>query len=117
MFRCACYPNLHPYNQYKFVFRSTCCLFLGYSIRHAGYICLTQDGKTIVSRHVVFDEKSFPYKDHAGKFVVSSRNAQVPTVIAPTLSVIHSPHTDNILSHNDTHSVAHASSITPSTLH
>jgi len=64
----------------------------------------------------VFDEKTFPYKDHAGKFVVSSGNAQVPTPIAPTLSVIHSPHTDNILSDNGTHSVTHASFITPSIL-
>ena len=48
--------------------------------------------------------------------MVSSCNAQVPTVIAPTLYVIHSPYTDNILSDNDTHFFAHASSITPSIL-
>ena len=100
VFGCACYPNLRPYKQCKFAFRSTGCLFLGYSILHAGYIGLTQDGNTIVSRHVVFNEKYFPYKDHAGKFVVSSGNAQVHTNIAPTLTAIHSPHTDNILSDN-----------------
>ena len=116
VFGCTCYPNLRPYNKCKFSFRSACCLFLGYSVRHVGYICLTQEGKTIVSRHVVFNEKSFPYKDHAGKFVVSSGNAQVHTNIAPSLTIIHSPNTDNILSINDTPFVTHASSTTPSRL-
>jgi len=64
----------------------------------------------------VFDEKTFPYKDHAGKSEISSGNAQVPTPIAPTLSVIHSPHIDNSLYDNDTHFFTHDSSITPSTL-
>lgn len=30
-FRCACYPNLRPYNAHKFSFHSTKCVFLGYS--------------------------------------------------------------------------------------
>ena len=49
VFGCACYPNLRPYNTRKFAFRSQCCLFLGYSLHHAGYICLTANGKTIIS--------------------------------------------------------------------
>jgi len=54
VFGCACCPNLCPYNAHKFSFHSQCCLFLGYSLHHAGYICLTPDGKTIISRNVIF---------------------------------------------------------------
>ena len=48
--------------------------------------------------------------------MVSSGNAQVHTNIVPILTVIHSPNTDNILSHNVTPSLTHASSTTPSLL-
>jgi hypothetical protein len=34
VFRCACWPNLCPYNKRKLAFRSTWCVFLGYSTRH-----------------------------------------------------------------------------------
>jgi len=112
----AFYPNLRPYNQCKFTFLSACCLFLGYSIGHAGYICLTQEGKTIVSRHVVFNEKSFPYKDHADKFVIPSGNAKVHTSFTPTITLIHSPNTANNLSSNDHAFIPHASSVTSSLL-
>jgi len=91
-------------------------LFLGYSIRHAGYICLTQEGKTIVSRHVVFNEKSFPYKDHANKFVVPSGNAKVHPNFTPIITLIHSPNTANDLSPKDPALVPHAPSITHSLL-
>ena len=58
-FGCACYPLLHPYNKNKFNFRSTCCVFLGYSLQNKRYICLSNTGKLYVSRHVVFKEKYF----------------------------------------------------------
>jgi hypothetical protein len=41
--------------------RSTRCVFLGYSANHKGYRCLNlSTNRLIVSRHVVFDEDSFP---------------------------------------------------------
>jgi len=116
VFGCVCYPNLCPYNQCKFTFRSACCMFLGYSIRHIGYICLTQEGKTIVSHHVVFNEKSFPYKDHTDKFFVPSGNAKVHTNFTPTVTLIHSPNTANSLSFNNPAFIPHAPSITSSLL-
>ena len=58
VFGCACYPL---YYKHKVEFRSACCLFLGCSLNSRGYICLSLEGKTYVSRHVVFNENAFPY--------------------------------------------------------
>ena len=40
MFGCTYYPFLRPYNNYKLQFRTSKCLFLGYSPAHKGYRCL-----------------------------------------------------------------------------
>jgi len=56
IFGCACYPLLRPYNQHKFDFKSSLCLFLGYNNTHKGYVFLTPYRKTIISRHVIFNE-------------------------------------------------------------
>ncbi|KAL4587851.1 hypothetical protein LXL04_000725 [Taraxacum kok-saghyz] len=62
-FGCLCYPYLRPYNSYKIDFWSKPCIFLGYSASHKGYICFDQStSKIYISRHVVFDEDTFPYK-------------------------------------------------------
>ena len=88
VFGCACYPNLRPYNTRKFAFRSQCCLFLGYSLHRAGYICLTADGKTIISRNVIFNESHFPYNAQSLPFAVSSGNI-LPTVSSnPSLTIV-----------------------------
>lgn len=43
-------------------FRSTPCLFLGYSPLHHGYRCLDLSSERIyIARHVRFDESSFPF--------------------------------------------------------
>jgi len=88
IFGCACYPSLRPYNQHKFVFRSACCLFLGYSIQHVGYICLTPEGKTIISCHVVFNETTFPYSAHPNQYKIDSCTSQVTTDIVPSITVM-----------------------------
>jgi histone deacetylase 1/2 len=62
VFGCACWPNLRPYNQRKLSFRSTRCVFLGYSPRDKGVKCLdTSTGRVYISRDVVFDENIFPF--------------------------------------------------------
>jgi len=93
VFGCACYPLTRPYNQYKFDFRSSMCLFLGYSPHHKGYICLSPTGKRYISRHVIFNEKLFPYtlSDNPFKPMVPSLSTSplLPslTVLSPPLSM------------------------------
>ena len=61
VFGCACYPNISATAAHKLAPRSTLCVFLGYSPNHKGYHCLDlQSNRVIISRHVVFDENSFP---------------------------------------------------------
>lgn len=62
-FGCACFPFTRPYNSHKLYFKSKPCVFLGYSLDHLSYRCLDhQIGQVYISRHVVFDESSFPFK-------------------------------------------------------
>jgi hypothetical protein len=57
----ACYPNIAATAPHKLAPRSTRCVFLDYSTDHKGYRCLDlSTNRLIVSRHVVFDEDSFP---------------------------------------------------------
>jgi hypothetical protein len=61
VFDCACYPNIAATAPHKLAPRSTRRVFLGYSTDHKGYRCLDlSTNRFIVSRHVVFDEDSFP---------------------------------------------------------
>jgi hypothetical protein len=63
VFGCLCYPLLRPYGLHKLEYRSKPCIFLGY--QYAGYKCLDPvTNKVYLSLHVVFDETSFPAKEH-----------------------------------------------------
>ncbi|KAJ6969913.1 hypothetical protein NC653_034466 [Populus alba x Populus x berolinensis] len=62
-FGCLCFPFLRPYHAHKLDFRSSPCVFLGYSSSHLGYRCLDLEfGRVYVSRHVCFHECVFPFK-------------------------------------------------------
>ena len=62
-FDCACWPNLRLYNTRKLSFRSTRCVFLGYSSLHKGFKCLEPStGRVYISRNVVFDESVYPFE-------------------------------------------------------
>lgn len=61
VFGCVCWPYLCPFNKYKIDFRLKTCIFIGYGPNRHGYKCLDlTSGKIYVTRHVIFDEKSFP---------------------------------------------------------
>jgi histone deacetylase 1/2 len=64
VFGCLCYPNLSATAVHKLAPRSTMCVFLGYPSNHRGFRCLDlSTHKIIISRHVVFDENSFPFAE------------------------------------------------------
>ena len=57
-----CYPNLQATSSHKLAPRSTACVFLGYPPDHKGYRCFDlTTRRIIISRHVVFDESTFPF--------------------------------------------------------
>ena len=65
-FGCLCFPNLNFMTTNKLSPRSTPCLFLGYPTNHRGYRCLDlKTNRIIISRHVVFDENTFPKSEKA----------------------------------------------------
>jgi histone deacetylase 1/2 len=62
VFGCLCYPNLSATAPHKLSPRSTACVFLGYPSSHRGYRCLDMATRRVItSRHVVFDECTFPF--------------------------------------------------------
>lgn len=89
VFRCLCFPLLRPYGLHKLEYRSKPCIFLGHN--HAGYKCLDPiSNKVFLSRHVVFDEGSFPAKDQAtpplpSKLAASGNSLSLVPVMLPHL--------------------------------
>ncbi|GJY13616.1 retrovirus-related pol polyprotein from transposon TNT 1-94 [Tanacetum coccineum] len=62
VFGCLWFPHLRPYNRHKMDFRSTPCVFLGYSPSHHGYRCLDISTERLyIARHVRFNEAQFPF--------------------------------------------------------
>lgn len=62
VFGCACYPNTSATQPHKLHPCSVRCIFLGYPADFRGYRCFDPTtGKVHISRHVTFDEHTFPY--------------------------------------------------------
>lgn len=61
VFGFLCFPHIRPFNKHKLEFRSTAAVFIGYNTSYKGYKVLLPSGKVIMSRHVKFDESSFPF--------------------------------------------------------
>lgn len=64
-FGCSCFPIIPSTQRTKLQSVTTRCIFIGYSSNHKGYKCKDLlSGRISVSRHVVFDEKSFPFGEN-----------------------------------------------------
>jgi hypothetical protein len=88
VFGCACFPLLRPYNSHKMMYRSKKCIFLGYCSNYKGYRCYDPTSKrTIISRHVVFDENTFPAKDWISSQPVPSATDSAPFQVSPSTMV------------------------------
>jgi hypothetical protein len=86
VFGCKCFPLLRPYTAHKLKYHSKSCIFLGYN--HAGYRCLDPiTNHVYFARHVVFDEQSFPAKDHAQFHLPSKVNASSDVPFPPSVSI------------------------------
>jgi len=78
-----------PYNYNKFDFKFALCLFLGHNTHYKDYLCLSQNGKVYISKHVVFDENVFSFHKHAHllmpieSIIVTYRAALTLNVLSP----------------------------------
>lgn len=78
-FGCVCFPWLRPYNKHKLEFMSRPCVFIGYSLNHLGYRCLDLDiGYVFLSRHVIFNEQVFPFKNVWSTTLASAQESTNP---------------------------------------
>ena len=68
---CLCFPHTTPYQKHKLSFRSEPCVYLGLAPQYKGYKCLFRSGRVFITRHVIFYELSFPFKDYATGFLLS----------------------------------------------
>lgn len=85
VFGCTCFPWLRPYAQHKLDARSIPCVFLGYSITQNAYLCLhRQTGRIYTSRHVQFDESSFPFQT---PLTTPAQEKETAPVYAPPTSI------------------------------
>jgi histone deacetylase 1/2 len=102
-FGCLCFLFLHPYHAHKLNFRSSPCVFLGYSSSHLGYRCLDSASQHIyVSRHVCFHENVFPFADSeqlARPSATSSQPTHLPNLFTPhnfpPVALLHLQHHPN----------------------
>ncbi|GJY39587.1 retrovirus-related pol polyprotein from transposon TNT 1-94 [Tanacetum coccineum] len=101
VFGCLCFPHLHLYNRYKMDFRSTPCVFLGYSPSHHGCRCLDISTERLyIAQHVCFNEAQFPFDipkttspppSKTSPYYSSESPYVIPTTDHPSLSSPCSP--------------------------
>jgi len=85
VFGSLCFPNQAATVAHKLCPRSVPCIFLGYPADHRGYRCYDPATRRVItSRHVVFDESQFPFRQ-------SHRTPAPSTVLIRDVDVVASP--------------------------
>jgi hypothetical protein len=82
VFGCQCFPLLRPYSAHKLEYHFKPCVFLGYNFAGYKFSDLITN-KVYLSRHVIFDETSFPTKDMASSHLPTKINAKGDIVFSP----------------------------------
>ena len=89
-FGCLSFPFLRLYTTQKLDFRSSPCVFLGYSTSHLGYRCLDLSSHRLyIARHVQFHETVFPF-DKSEQHIASP--IQPPVVTFQPLTSVSTPY-------------------------
>lgn len=57
----ATFLFLRPYHRNKFSFHTEKCVFVGYSLQHKGYKCMSSTNKIYIVQSVRFNEFKFPF--------------------------------------------------------
>jgi len=106
-FRCLCFPFLRPYNNHKLDFRSSPCVFFGYSSSHLGYRCFDIASHRIyISRHVRFHEHVFPF-DNSKQIAKVSTTTPIPSATVTFPNLLNHPPPPTSISHpNSTQHIA-----------
>lgn len=104
---------MRPYNTRKLQFRSSKCVFLGYSSIHKGYKCLhVLIRRVYIPQDVVFNEHVFPFQTNNAQS--SSPHSTSPTVLpsihtqCPNPLLVNKPieYSESILALLPTHEIA-----------
>ncbi|CAN0920957.1 Retrovirus-related Pol polyprotein from transposon RE2 [Linum grandiflorum] len=102
----------------KMDFRSLPCIFLGYSSSHKGYLCYHQPtSRLYISRHVIFDEDTFPYQSPASPpFPATQPSSPAPNfVLAQAATAPPSTGLSSGPTSTPTHTSSISSHLSPST--
>ena len=97
IFGYACYPNLRPYTTHELEPRTKECIFIGYPTHSKGYLCLDPHTKHVyTSRHVMFNESTFPSLPSVQLVSFTSSNFAIPTWLSNQL-FLHSTNQPSLL--------------------
>jgi len=91
-FGCLCFHFLRQYNNHKLDFRSSPCVFFGYSSSHLGYRCFDIASYSIyISRHVRFHEHVYPFDNSKQIAQVSNTTTTQPATVTLSILLHHPP--------------------------
>jgi len=88
-FGCLCFPWLKPYHTHKLQPKYVPCVFLGYSNTQSAYLCFHLPIQRLyISRHVTFDENTFPLQNIINQSTSKSSLPVAPPVSSPLLQLV-----------------------------
>lgn len=106
VFGCSCFSHRRPYSRHKFEFHSTPSAFIGYSTKFKCYKCVSNTGKIIYTRNVLFDKTSLPFENktdfqtnaatHVDNALISSTAIVPQPINSAVYTLVPSPPTSSL---------------------